>query len=97
MITEEEIINLKEEIRKLNDRIEFLEIKRLTQDSYLPDSIKQRHVGEGVRFIRGGITADKPTEGEVPMQGIAAYYDVTTKKLYLWNTTNSEWDEVQLA
>lgn len=84
------IENLEKEIRELKNR-------RITQDQIIPDVVKQRHVGEGVRFIRGGITAGKPTLGEDTLQGNAVYYDETVKKLYIWNNTNSAWEYVQFT
>src|SRR3990167_7341448 len=34
------------------------------QSEIFPDTIKARHVGEGVRYIRFGLAADRPTLGE---------------------------------
>lgn len=64
----------------------------LKQSDIRPDIIKQRHVGEGVRFIRAGATALKPTSGE---KAGAVFFDTTTFKLYIW--TGSAWKEEELS
>lgn len=84
--------DLKKRIEKLESEVEKLKTRRISQADVIPDSIKERHVGEGVRFIRTGVTADLPTAGEEPMQGAAIFYDQTTKKLYIWNRTNQAWE-----
>jgi len=71
-------------LKKLEDNVRFLMEKRIGQVDILPDAIKMRHVGEGIRFIRGG--KSKPTKGEGTMQGYALFYDTTAKKLYIWNS-----------
>lgn len=82
---------------ELEKRIKALETKRITQQDILPDSIKMRAMGEGIRFIRGGVTADKPTTGEEPADSCAAFYDVTTNKLYIWNYSSNAWKSVTLS
>ena len=74
---------VEDRLKKLEDTVRFLTEKRIAQVDILPDSVKMRHVGEGVRFIRGGATASKPTKGEGVMQGYAIYFDTTAKKLYI--------------
>lgn len=91
------IETLEDKIKKLEQEVEKLKTRRTSQADYIPDSVKMRTIGEGVRYLRDGITANKPTEGEVPMQGAAVYYDRTAKKLYIWNNDNDEWDEVQFS
>ena len=88
---------LQDKIKDLEDRIRTLEGKRIFQQDLMPDVIKMRHIGEGVRFIRGGITANKPTAGEKPLQGNAIYYDETTNKLYVWNTVSGLWKSATLT
>ena len=84
-----------DKLKELEERIAKLETKRVLQQDILPDVVKMRHIGEGVRFIRGGITADKPTAGEEPMQGNAVYFDTDTDKLYVWN--GSSWVSTTLS
>ncbi len=63
----------------------------------MPDVVKMRHIGEGVRYIRGGVTAGKPTSGEEPSQGYAVYFDETTNKLYIWNRSSNAWKSATLT
>ena len=70
----------KEEVEKLIDD----KIRRvLGQVDYLPDSIKQRHIGEGVRFIRAGAVALRPA---TPEKDGAVYYATDENKLYIGDT-----------
>ena len=90
---------VEDRLKKLEDTVRFLTEKRIAQVDILPDSVKMRHVGEGVRFIRGGATASKPTKGEGVMQGYAIYFDTTAKKLYIWNSdaTTPAWNEASFT
>jgi len=54
--------------------------KVIGQMDILPDSVKQRHVGEGVRFIRAGLVANRPT---TPERDGAVYYATDEDKLYV--------------
>ena len=69
------------------------EIKRLIQEELqgvigqfdvLPDMVKQRHVGEGIRFIRSGTAANRPTSGE---KAGAVWFATNTDVLSVWNGT----------
>ena len=93
-MTKEELEKI---IKDLTDRLDKLERRRIIQSDLLPDVVKMRHVGESVRYIRGGTEDKKPTIGEEPMQGIAIYYDIDNKILYCWNTSTSTWDYVQFS
>lgn len=90
-----DIQKLENKIKELEKMIDELSSKRIGQMDIIPGSIKQRHISEGVIFLRGGVTADKPTSGESSLQGNATFYDVTLKRLYIWNTASSAWDYVQ--
>ena len=69
----EEIIKLiKEEIRR-----------SITQVDFLPDVVKSRHIGDGVRFIRAGLVASRPT---TPEKDGAVYYATDENKLYIGDT-----------
>jgi len=85
-----ELANMEEElqnkIKDLEDRIRTLEGKRIFQQDLMPDVVKMRHIGEGVRFIRSGLATNKPT-AEKPMQGSAVYWATDTGALYLWSGT----------
>lgn len=52
----------------------------MVQENILPDIIKSRHVGEGVRFLRAGTSSNKPT---TPEKDGAVYYDTTNNKLFI--------------
>ena len=95
--TDTKIADLIKQLEKLQKEVNLLKVRRVGQTEILVDAVKMRHIGEGVRFIRDGITADIPVSAEVPMQGAAIYYDRTAKKLYIWNNDNDEWDEVALS
>lgn len=62
-----------------------------------PDTVKMRHVGEGVRYVRDGDTAGKPAAGEIPLQGAAMYFDYQTNMLWIWNRSSKTWKSVQLT
>lgn len=81
-----EIQQLKEQLKDLEDRIRTLEGKRIFQQDLVPDVVKMRHVGEGVRFIRSGLVSKLPT-AEKPMQGSALYWATDTNTLYIYNGT----------
>lgn len=77
------------------------EIKRLIADELrgvigqfdvLPDIIKQRHVGEGIRFIRSGTAANRPTSGE---KAGACWFATDTFVFSVW--TGSAWKTVTLS
>ena len=55
---------------------------RITQMMIPSDTIKQRHVGEGVRYLRQGLASEKPTLGE--LKG-ATFFATDTNVLYIWN------------
>ena len=76
------------------DEDEKREMKRIIQDELrgiigqfdiLPDMVKQRHVGEGVRFIRSGTAANRPTSGE---KAGAVYFSTDSDTLNIWNGVN---------
>ena len=73
----------KQEIERL---IEEKVKKIISQSSIFPESIKSRHVGEGVRYIRAGTAANRPTSGE---KAGAIYFATDTFDLSVW--TGSAW------
>lgn len=71
----------RQEIEKLIDE----KLKRaFGQFDVLPDVVKSRHVGEGVRFVRAGTAANRPTSGE---KTGAIYLATDTNVLSCWNGT----------
>lgn len=91
------ISGIMEKMEKMQKKIDQLETKRINQMDILPDVVKTRHIGEGVRFIRDGETADKPVRGEEPLQGAASFFDRTANKLWLWNRDSGTWKYVTLS
>lgn len=85
------------EIQELKKRVEQLEQKRVYKQDIAADAVKMRHIAEGVRYVRDGVTADKPTEGEEPLQGAAMFFDYTTNTLYVWNRSANAWKSVLLS
>jgi len=68
------------------------EVLRLVRDSFQefisqhnipPDMVKERHMGEGIRFIRAGLVANRPT---TPEKDGAVYYATDENKLYIGDT-----------
>ena len=62
------------------------------QNDIFQDVVKQRHIGEGVRFIRSGVAASRPTSGE--KEG-AIYFATDTFVLSCW--TGSSWKTTTLS
>jgi len=65
---------------------------RITQTMIPSGTIKTRHVGEGVRFIRAGIASERPTTGELAG---ALYFQTDDFKLYVY--TGSTWKSITLS
>lgn len=89
----DETKKLFQEIKK---ELEDLRFRRVFQQDIVPQAVKQRHMGEPNAYISAGLVANRPDPAEVT-SGVSAYYGLDTKKLYVWNVDNNEWDEVQLA
>ena len=71
----------KQEIERL---IEERVKKIVGQFNLLPDVVKSRHVGEGVRYLRAGTAANRPTSGE---KAGATWFSTDTDTLNIWNGT----------
>lgn len=52
----------------------------INQFNIFPGTIKERHVGEGVKYLRAGLVANKPT---LPEKDGAVYYAKDENKLYI--------------
>lgn len=87
--------NLQKQIDELKKEVEALKTRRITQEMILPNVIKTRMVGEGVRFIRSGLAADRPTEGEGTASGSAMYFATDSGLLSIWD--GSSWLETTLT
>jgi hypothetical protein len=78
---------LKKQVKDLTQKVEELTNKRIKQQDILPGAVKQRHINEGVMFIRSGPSSDLPVAGEGTANGSAFYYDYDTDILYIWDGT----------
>lgn len=88
-MTDQELIDLKQDVEDLKQR-------RVHQSSIPPETIKQRHIGEGPRFIRAGLEADLPDSGDNTADNSTAIYFCTdTFKLKIW--TGISWKSVTLS
>ena len=94
---DQQLQQLKKELDKIKEEIKILRERRIHQTMILPDAIKMRAIGEGVRFVRTGVAADLPTAGEEPLQGAAVYFDETNNKWYIWNRTSGAWVSTTLS
>jgi len=79
--------DLNKQIEELTKKVERLEQKRVFQQDVVPGAIKMRAMGEGSRFMRGGLEADLPTVGENATDSVAYYFATDTDKLYIFNGT----------
>lgn len=84
-------------IEELTKKVTLLEQKRVYRQDIAPDAVLQRHVGEGVRFIRDGLTVDLPDLGEVPSQGAAIFFNYETNSLSVWNRGTDAWKSTTLT
>ena len=91
-----EISNIKEQLEDTLNDIKELKEKRVSQASIPPQTIKQRHLGEGPMFIRAGLEADLPTIGEnTTSNSTAIYFCTDSFKLKIW--TGSSWKSTTLS
>src|SRR3990167_4068707 len=77
------------EVKNLIKEIVEKDPKYIFQSEIFTDVIKERHVGEGVRYLRSGALTDRPASGE---KAGSTYYDTTNDSLFMW--TGSAWSEV---
>lgn len=84
-------------IRDLSKRVDGIDKKSITPDMIPFDTVRMKHISEGVRYIRDGGTDDIPEEGEEPLQGAASIFDYETNKLWIWNRLERAWKFAQLS
>lgn len=84
--------NLLKRIKELEREVAELKHRRIHQQDITSDAVKERHVGEGVRFIRAGLAANKPT---TPEKDGAVYFETDTNKLFIGDT--SAWLEEEFT
>ena len=68
----------------VDERVKVILRGVLSQQDIFPDTIKQRHIAEGVRYVRAGVAASRPTSGE---KNGAIFFATDTDELYVWNGT----------
>ncbi len=89
------IDDFKKQLKELSQKVENLTTRRIKQQDILPGSVKQTHISEGVKFIRSGLEADLPTNGEDTANGSAFYWCTDSFKLKIW--TGTEWKSATLT
>ena len=87
--------DIQQQLDELKKEVSELKSRRIRQEMILPGAVKQRHIGEGTRYIRSGLAADRPTSGEEPLQGSAFYFATDTGVLSGWD--GSAWLDVTLS
>jgi hypothetical protein len=93
--TDNRLKQLEDKFSTLKDRVDFLDDKRVLQADITPNAVKMRHIGEGVRFIRSGISTKRPTDGETCLQGQPLFWATDTGVLSIWDGT--QWLETTLT
>ncbi len=93
--TKNEVNKLMKEVSDLKKEIEALKVRRIYQQQIVPDAVKMRHMSEGNRFVRSGLSTDRPTEGENGTDSSACYFATDTGVLSVWNGTS--WLDVTLS
>lgn len=89
--------DIRRQLEKLQAEVQALKNQRVTQGSFLPDVIKMRHIGEGVRYIQTGVVADKPATPATPSDSCMMYYAYDENKLYVWDIGSSTWLSTTLS
>jgi len=75
-----------DDLTQIKQRLDALEMRRVHQSDIPPSTIKQRHMGQGNRFIRSGLEADLPSSGEGTSDNSSpVYYATDTGIIYTWN------------
>lgn len=93
---DKEVLIIKEQLKDALSDIQDLKEKRISQASIPPQTVKQRHLGEGPMFIRAGLEADLPTIGEnTTSNSTAIYFCTDSFKLKIW--TGSSWKSTTLS
>lgn len=90
-------IELQKQINELKKEVERLKVKRSYQQDLMPQSVKNRAMGEANTYIFNGSTANKPTTGVSVTIGTQVYFDEGANKLYIWNSTSKAWKSVTLT
>ncbi|MBZ5529718.1 MAG: hypothetical protein LAN71_17715 [Acidobacteriia bacterium] len=75
---------LVDEIKKLQDRLDKLEGRRLLKSDFLPQVVTNRAMGEANSYVK--ILASSPT-GAKFNENTMAYFNSTDSKWYVYNGT----------
>lgn len=78
--------DLQKQVDELKKEIQLLKARRLTQDMYIPSSVKNRHLGEPNSYIRSGLSANLPP-GNIVTLGSIVYFETDTGRLKIWDGT----------
>lgn len=86
---------MEDRIKKLEQEVEFLKQRRVSQSDIIPQAVKLRHLGEGVPYIQSGLAANRPTSGAVVTSGYTIWWSYDTHVLSVWD--GSQWRTVTLS
>ena len=78
-------------MEELKKEVDALKQKRVGQTDYLPDSIKGKHVGGGVRYIQTGLAANRPTTPAEPPNSCMIWFSYDSNVLSVWNISSNSW------
>lgn len=79
------------------ERPQFPPVPFITQQLIAPGAVKARHIGEGVKMIRSGVAAGKPSKPEIATASTSIYFDTTNNKLWVWNNVSKLWKSTTLT
>jgi hypothetical protein len=78
------IDDLQIKIKKLEDRIDTLEGRRLLQQDFLPGCVKNRAMGEANSYLYAGVASKRPTGAKFG-NNVTYYYATDTDVFYIWD------------
>lgn len=88
--------NLAQKVKELEDKVEILSQRRISQLDIIPSTIKNRHMGEANTYVFSGVEADLPVAGiNIGTQNFSMYWCTDSHKLKIWDGTI--WRSVTLA
>lgn len=84
---DDSIKKLTDTVEELKKEVNVLKQKRTGQADYIPQSIKNRHMGQANSYIYAGLAADLPAEGTLLDMSTSVYFALDTFTLYCWTGT----------
>lgn len=78
---------LQKQIDELKLQLFELSGRRITQELFIPGSVKNRSMGEANSYVFAGLAADLPTIGNQVTSSTSIYYALDTDVLYIWDGT----------